>query len=452
MKTLARLTFVLMATLLPADDLRFLTVDPGHFHAALVQKEMYAELSPKVSIYAPLGPDLINHLNRILRFNTRAEKPTSWELDIHTGPDYFERMLHDHKRGVVVLSGRNRPKIDRIQRSVEAGLNVLADKPWIISAADMPKLEAVLERARSKGLIAFDIMTERHEAMYMLQRELVNDREIFGTVVAGDREHPAVVQDSTHQIMKLVAGAPNLRPAWFFDIDEQGEGISDVGTHFVDQIHWTLFPEQSIDYRKDIQVLAGSRWPTQITRDQFRRVTAEPDFPSSLAGRLKEGALPYYCNNSVTYTVRGIHAQVRTVWMFDDAATRPDTHVTLFRGSKSRIELRQGEPEKYRREIYIVPNSADLKAEISAALTRRLRALQASFAGVGFEDAGAAFRLTVPDSLRIGHEEHFAKVVDEFLRYVKDPKSIPAWETSLMTAKYYVTTHGVAEALRSGTR
>ena len=34
-------------------------VDPGHFHATLVQQQMYPELSPVVRVYAPLGPDLM---------------------------------------------------------------------------------------------------------------------------------------------------------------------------------------------------------------------------------------------------------------------------------------------------------------------------------------------------------------------------------------------------------
>jgi hypothetical protein len=32
---------------------RFITLDPGHFHAALVQKKMYPEVSPEVNVYAP---------------------------------------------------------------------------------------------------------------------------------------------------------------------------------------------------------------------------------------------------------------------------------------------------------------------------------------------------------------------------------------------------------------
>jgi hypothetical protein len=104
-----------------------MTLDPGHFHAALIQKEMYPGVDPTVHVYAPLGPDLLAHLGRITAFNQRAARPTSWRLEVHAGPDFLERMLREKPGNVVVLSGRNRGKMDRILASVEAGLNVLAD-------------------------------------------------------------------------------------------------------------------------------------------------------------------------------------------------------------------------------------------------------------------------------------------------------------------------------------
>src|SRR5213593_38802 len=69
-------------------EVRFMTLDPGHFHAGLVQKEMYRGASRTVHVYAPIGADLTEHLNRIAAFNTRKENPTSWELEIHACPDF----------------------------------------------------------------------------------------------------------------------------------------------------------------------------------------------------------------------------------------------------------------------------------------------------------------------------------------------------------------------------
>ena len=33
---------------------------------------------------------------------------------------------------------------------------------------------------------------------------------------------------------KTVSGVPLKRPAWFFDVTQAGEGLSDVGTHLID--------------------------------------------------------------------------------------------------------------------------------------------------------------------------------------------------------------------------
>jgi hypothetical protein len=162
------------------DEFRLITLDPGHFHAALVQKEMYAGVSKRVAVYAPLGSDLTEHLNRIARFNQRRESPTCWELDIHAAPDYLQRLVKERPGNLVVLSGRNGAKIGLIRASLEAGLNVLADKPWIIRSADLPSLETALAAAERRGLLAYDIMTERYEITSILQRELVNAPEVFG--------------------------------------------------------------------------------------------------------------------------------------------------------------------------------------------------------------------------------------------------------------------------------
>ena len=225
-----------------------MTVDPGHFHAGLIQKEMYPEVAARVDIFAPLGPDLIEHLKRVSSFNRRAERPTRWLTEVHASPDFFERMLRERPGNVVVLSGRNRSKIDRIVASVNAGLNVLADKPWILKSDDLPKLEAALDEADKKGLVAYDIMTERFEITSILQRALVNDPATFGEIIKGTEADPAVYMESVHHLMKTVAGAPNIRPTWFFDTAEQGEGLNDIGTHLVDLVHWTLVPDQALDY------------------------------------------------------------------------------------------------------------------------------------------------------------------------------------------------------------
>src|ERR1700730_8326252 len=263
-------------------DVRLMTVAPAHFHAALVQREMYPGVSDRVDVYAPLGPDLTEHLNRIVAFNRRGERPTTWAMEVHASRDFFPRMLKERPGNVVILSGRNRGKIAEIVASVEAGLHVLGDKPWILKSDDLPSLAAALAGADARGIVAYDIMTERFEATNILQRALVNDKATFGEMIKGTVEEPAVYMESVHYLKKVVAGAPNIRPPWFFDTAEQGEGFNDIGTHLVDLVQWTLFPEQPVDYRVDVRVLAAQRWPTWIAEQDFRSVTNEPRFPESV--------------------------------------------------------------------------------------------------------------------------------------------------------------------------
>ncbi len=423
-------------------EARLMTLDPGHFHAALVQKEMYDGVAPRVDVYAPLGPDLLAHLQRIAGFNGRPLRPTDWHLEVHAGPHALERLVRERPGNVVVLSGRNDVKIDRIVAAVEAGLHVLADKPWIINAADLPKLEKVLELAEERGLVAYDIMTERFEITSILQRELLRDAEVFGEMIAGSEAEPGLFMDSVHFLLKRVAGVPNRRPPWFFDVRQQGEGLTDVGTHLVDLVAWLLFPGQPIDYRQDIHMRSGRRWPTMLSRADFEEVTGAADFPAFVQNQVSDGKLAYFCNNLVSYTIHGVHVRLDVRWDYQ-AATGGDTHLAVCRGSRSRVEVRQGAAEDYRPELYVVPNPGGDRAALARALQNRVTALQGRYPGLTIEDRGAELRLGIPDVYRVGHEAHFAQVTNQFLKYLQQPRSVPAWERPNMLAKYHVTTQGV---------
>ncbi len=100
-------------------EIRLMTLNPGHFHAALVQKNMLRQVDPTVYIFAPEGNDLELHKERIEGFNTRDENPTSWELDIYTGDDYLERMIAEQPGNVMVVACNNRSKTDYILLAVD---------------------------------------------------------------------------------------------------------------------------------------------------------------------------------------------------------------------------------------------------------------------------------------------------------------------------------------------
>jgi predicted dehydrogenase len=372
-----------------------------------------------VSVYAPLGTELLDYLNRVALFNSRAESPTQWELDVHCTREPMQEMIRDRAGTIVVFTGRNRGKIDKILAALRAGFHVLADKPWIIASADLPKLAEALALAAKRNLAAYDIMTERYEVTSELQREFVNTPDVFGTV-------QSVRARSVHNLMKVVAGVPLKRPAWFFDIEEYGEGLADVGTHVVDLVQWTAFADQAIDYRKDVQITGARRWPLVMTGEQFARVT----------GQANGGGLEYYCNNSVSYTLRGVPVELEITWEWEG---RSDVYEASFQGTLSRVEVRH----QTRPELYIVPAGAG----VAAAVERKVAALQSRWPELAVEQGEGELRLVIPDRFRVGHEAHFGQVTNHFAQYVASPEAMPAWETPYMLAKYYVSTKGVEMGL-----
>jgi len=423
----------------------FITLNPGHFHAALVQKEMYPQVDPTVHVFAPLGPDLLAHLQRIAGFNGRANSPTNWEVEVHAGPDYLERFAKEKPGNVVVLAGRNARKIDYLEAAVGAGLHVLADKPWILVPEHLPRLQKLLDDADRQGLIAYDIMTERYEITSILQRELVQDRDVFGESMPGTADQPCVSIESVHFLKKLVAGSPLRRPGWFFDVHEQGEALSDVGTHLVDLAMWILFPTQAIA-AADWKLHHAKRWPTTLDRAQFQATTGEADFPAFLQPQLKNANLPYFCNTHVSYQLRGLHIKLDVLWSYEAGAG--DTHLAVFQGSQSRVEIRQGKEEKFVPELFVVPQQSSEKTKIGEALSKKIQTWQATWPGIGVAEQGARFHVTIPGRFRIGHEAHFGEVTRQFLNYVTKKETIPVWEKPNMLAKYGVTTGGVALARR----
>src|SRR5690349_8299803 len=104
-----------------ADSARFrlITLDPGHFHASLVQKFMYPDVDSVVWVYSAGGDDLKEHLARIESFNKREEQPTHWVEKIYTGPDYLDRMIADRAGNIVVIAGNNARKTEYIARSID---------------------------------------------------------------------------------------------------------------------------------------------------------------------------------------------------------------------------------------------------------------------------------------------------------------------------------------------
>jgi hypothetical protein len=110
-----------------------------------------------------------------------------------------------------------------------------------------------------------------------------------------------------------------------------------------------------------------------------------------------------------------------------------------------RVGDQAGAAENWRPELYAVP-----RAEIGAALERRVSALQDDYPGVGPEKRSREWRVIIPDDLRLGHDAHFIQSTRQFLHYLEHPPTRSQSERANMLAKYYVCTAGVALARHAG--
>ena len=423
-------------------SVRLICLDPGHFHAALVQKYPNARLDRNVYVYAPEGPEVEDYLSLVTSFNQREEQPTAWIEHPYRGNDYLEKMLNERPGNTVLLAGNNRHKIDYLEKSVQAGLHVLADKPWIIQPDDFDRLLQTYEKADSQGLVIYDIMTERYEVLNRIQRELIQDTLLFGHLLPGSREEPSVVVTSIHAFYKEVAGQALTRPGWYYDVTQQGEGIVDVTTHLIDLVHWKCFPDQIIDYRTDIEVLAADHYPTRISKTDFTRSTGLDDFPDYLRPYLSDSTLWVNANGNIHYTVNGIHTALHVEWVFEHPAGSGDVSRTDIRGSRASTHIWQDQAQNYTPTLYMAPTSGTDPQVFQKRLESRIASLQQKFPGIKVRQQNGQFEISVPDSLKTGHEAHFAAVLDRYLDYVSGTP-MPIWEGPNTLAKYYITTQAL---------
>ena len=420
------------------DTVKLITLDPGHFHAALVQKRMYPGVSPDVRVYAPEGNDLKMHMDRINAFNSRPDDPTRWNTTVYMGPDFFERMLSEKAGNVVVLAGNNARKTEYILKSVQAGFNVLADKPMAITPKDFEMLKQAFEVAKQKGVFLYDVMTERYEITTLLQKELSLFPKVYGTQEQGTPDDPAVTKESVHHFMKLVAGKPLQRPPWYYDTDQQGEAIVDVNTHLVDLVQWETFPNVTLS-PADINVVKARTWVTPVTLEQFTTSTALKEWPDYLKRRVDaSGVLQCKANGEFTYSIKGVYAKASVLWNYQAPAGAGDTHFSLMRGTRSSLIIQQGEAEGYKPALYVEPrrNAGVKPEELEAALKEAVAALNKTYPGIGFEKHETGWRITIPASYSVGHEAHFGQVAEKYLGFLKS-RDMPAWEVPNMLVKYH---------------
>jgi len=417
-------------------EIKLIILAPGHFHASLVQKTSYPQVANEVSVYAQDGDEVRQYLQSIEDYNSLPVNPTHWEEKVYTGTDFLEKMVSDNTGNVVVMAGNNRDKTAYIMAALQSGKNVLADKPMAINSRNFDMLKECFEIATQKNLLLYDIMTERYEITSILQKELSQQSGLFGVLQKGAPENPAVVKESVHHFSKQVSGKPLIRPVWFFDIEQQGEGLVDVSAHLVDLIQYACFPEQIIDYKKDIKIIDANRYSTVLTPAEFEQVTGKTSYPEYLLKDVKNGNLEVFANGDIIYTLKGIHAKISVKWDFEAPVGGGDTHYSIMRGTNADLIIKQDKEQNYIPTLYVESNDKDLELRLATAV----KEISKKYDGIGINKiSDHCYEIIIPKKYHVGHEAHFGEVMQKYLQYLINGK-LPVWEVPNMIAKYYTTT------------
>jgi predicted dehydrogenase len=369
-----------------SDKIRLAFLEPGHFHAALCLREPHPRLAGEVFVYAAEGPDLQHFLALVESFNSRAEAPTAWQVDLRAGPNGLARLCAEQPADAVILAGRNDTKLAAIHTLHAAGLPVLADKPWLIDAATLPLLQDVVTGAP----LAMDIMSSRQSVANRLVKALIA-RGVAGSLRGIDFT-------SRHHLYKLVNDKPLVRPDWYFDTEIQGEGINDLPSHYVDMALWLAGND-------DVALVSAQQTATEVPRETYTAVTGLDGFPDALSDKVSGDTLALLSNALLKFTIAGVPVSIDAAWNLAVPEGGGDSHGLTVRGSAADLVVDHSAETGFATVLSATPHGDD------SALRAAVQDLAADFPGIALDGS----QIVIPDALDGGHEAHFALVLDTFL-------------------------------------
>jgi len=218
----------------------------------------------------------------------------------------------------------------------------------------------------------------------------------------------------------------------------QGSGPVDIPTHVVDQAQWLVDGD-----RAALVLLSARAWSTRVPVEAFRRITGEAGFPRELQPFVDGDDLSYRCNAELVYRIGHVTASAATRWNLSPPPGGGDASHSVAHGTRADIRMEQSARTGHRRRVFLEPRAN--AAGVARALRDTVTAWQAELPGVEVVPAGPeTYEVAVPPQLDGGHEAHFARVLDEFLRIVDDH----AWPTALAErtlAKYALLAEAAAK-------
>lgn len=134
----------------------------------------------------------------------------------------LDELLQNSGANTLLTAAINSDKADIIVKAIDAGLNIISDKPLVTTMDDLKKITNALER--NKKVKLYLMLSERYNPVLVTAKKIIDSGEI-GKVVN-------IINMRPHRLN------PQGRPAWMFDSKQYGGIINDLGVHDIDIAVW----------------------------------------------------------------------------------------------------------------------------------------------------------------------------------------------------------------------
>jgi hypothetical protein len=160
-----------------------------------------------------------------------------------------------------------------------------------------------------------------------------------------------------------------------------------------------------------------------------------------------DGALDYFCNAELAYRIGDVAARAAVSWNVSTPPGGGDTSATVARGTRADVLMERAAHTGYRRKLLVQPHDVAERVLIDL-----VAAINADLPGVGVAPADSGrYEVAIPPALDTGHESHFARVLDDFLRLI-DEHDWPAALAERTLAKYTLLADAAARVRDDASR
>jgi len=195
-----------------------------------------------------------------------------------------------------------------------------------------------------------------------------------------------------------------------------------------------IFPDEIIDYNKDVKVLSAKHWPINLTKPEFSIATSLQEIPEALKQYMRDSVLEVFANGSISYHVKGVYAGVKVEWRSATPKDGNDLRSAYAEGTKASLHISQEYGQK-RPKLYVQKAEKISEKVYQTNLEQAIVRLQTDYPGITLSKEAKSTEIVIPSELGISHDPTF-KI---FLSYLVN-MDMPKWEVPNTIAKYYITT------------